>query len=137
MSTLANPNETLLESILDNNLKLVSTAVKLNPTNIREALRIACENNAHRKILLFLLKSADEYNTPYVYEECLIWAVSGGHESLVKYLIKTFHIKCFAYAAMVAARMSHIHLVKLFVKLGADVSNVLRYSSDNEILRYL
>lgn len=134
MTTLANPNEFLFENI--SNLKLVSIAVREGATNIREGLRVACENN-HRKSIDFLMKIADEKNVPYVYEECLIWATSGGHESLVRYFIRTYHIKCFAYASMVAAKRSHFHLVRLFIKLGVDVSNVLRYTSDNEILKYL
>src|SRR3989338_1001176 len=96
-----------------------------------EKLYEICQTGTVNKVEEMLLSSNVEV---YTYEECLVNAVRGENASVIEYFIKHYPPKDYTPSAIAAAEGENISLVMKFVRLGANINEIVPYTTDYEIL---
>lgn len=76
-------------------------------------------------------------NEVYKYEDCLVNAVQGENFDVINYLIHNFPLGDYTWVCINAVETGNVALVIRFVRLGADVNDVISRTSRYEILKAL
>lgn len=93
-----------------------------------------CKSSSIEQVEKMLFSSNTEV---YTYEDCLINAVQGENFELIEYFIENYPPRDYTLSGIMATKIGNIPLVMRFVRLGANVDDVISHTSRYEILKVL